>query len=214
MFRATTDLVPERFQRWLGGATQRVRDRSSVHTFYTGRPLRRDYAVTAAYFAVAASLWEERGQATAHLAPFDQGLAWCAEPARVVDLGTGTGASAAAAAGRFTEARVLGIDSSRAMLAHARRRYELPNLSFRRAYLWRLPVAAGAVDLITMLNLFPEVSELSRVIRRGGEVLVANSFGRLEDNTNRYLARWEEFGFERVRAADIGRGRCELFVNR
>jgi trans-aconitate 2-methyltransferase len=42
------------------------------------------------------------------------------EPARIADLGCGTGTSTAALAERWSDARLLGVDSSRDMLAQAR----------------------------------------------------------------------------------------------
>lgn len=102
-------------------------------------------------------------------------------PDRVVDLGTGTGALARAVARRFPEARIVGVDFSRGMLAVARATADEElspddgRLAWQEADAAELPFPDGSVDAVVssfVLQLVPErqpvYREVRRVLRPGG----------------------------------------------
>lgn len=103
-----------------------------------------------------------------------------AEPARVVDLGTGTGLAARLVARRFPRAAVVGVDLSPVMIDEARRllpddlrarvRYDVADAS-------ALPFADGEFDLVVLLNMIPFFDELARVTAPGGTLVLAFSSG-------------------------------------
>lgn len=97
------------------------------------------------------------------------------EPARALDLGTGTGDGAIALARRWPGAEVLGVDISAGMVAEARRK--APELRFEVADARRLDVPDGAFDLVAMNNVIPFFAELGRIVAPGGHLVVAFSRG-------------------------------------
>lgn len=116
-----------------------------------------------------------------HLAPM---IAACnrleAEPTTILDLGTGTGAGAMLLGRRFPEAQIVGVDIAKAMIEEARARRPdqvAERVAFVVADAASLPYGPGSFDLITLLNVPPFVEELVRVLRKGGHVIVADSFG-------------------------------------
>lgn len=104
------------------------------------------------------------------------------EPARIVDVGTGTGVLALAAASRWPAASVVGVDGSAAMLAVARRTAqrrltpaEQARVDWRTALADRLPWGPGEFDLAVssfVLQLVPDrlrvLREVHRILRPGG----------------------------------------------
>jgi ubiquinone/menaquinone biosynthesis C-methylase UbiE len=99
------------------------------------------------------------------------------EPGRVLDAACGTGRHYAVLA--ELGHRVVGVDATEAMLAIARAR--VPAGEFRIGSLTELPLEDGSVDLavcslaLTHLpQLGPAVSELARVVRPGGRVLISD----------------------------------------
>jgi ubiquinone/menaquinone biosynthesis C-methylase UbiE len=102
----------------------------------------------------------------------------------VLDLCTGTGLLARRVARRCPEARVLGVDFDRAMIAHAQRLHSHPgldNLNFQVADVTCLPHGDSSVDCVTCaLGLHempaPDVpralAEAFRVLRPGGQLVV------------------------------------------
>ena len=151
------------------------------------------------------------------LAPYDAALAGvAAEPARILDVGTGTGAGALRLAQRFPKAEIVGIDLSEAMLEHARENTpaELRDrVRFQRADASALPFGAGSFELVTHANMIPFFDEVTRVVAPGGHALFAFSSGaetpiyvpseRLRDE----LARR---GFTDFAEFDAGRGNALL----
>jgi SAM-dependent methyltransferase len=94
-----------------------------------------------------------------------------------LDAACGTGRFAGFLAGRGH--RVIGVDSSPDMLAHARRR--VPGGEFRLAPLDRLPVDGGSVDvvvcalaLVHVPRLQPVLAEFARVLRPGGDLVISD----------------------------------------
>lgn len=105
------------------------------------------------------------------------------EPAdRVLDVGCGTGFMLLAAAGHA--AQVVGVDVAPAMLAEARRRVDqagLTNVTLREGNAEALPFADERFDVVLtrltlhhMANPARVLSEMHRVLRTGGRVVVCD----------------------------------------
>lgn len=97
----------------------------------------------------------------------------------------GVALDAACGTGRFAEFlarrghRVIGVDSSPDMLAHARRR--VPAGEFHVARLERLPLPDDSVDVIVcalalvhVRDLQPVLAEFARVLRAGGDLVISD----------------------------------------
>ncbi len=114
---------------------------------------------------------------------------------RALDAGCGTGALAYALAPRVAE--VVGVDPSPAFLEAARRGAPA-NCTFLEADATALPFEYGAFDLSGCLRVLhhvrrPElvVSELARVTRPGGRILVADQLGNVDPTVSFELDRFE-----------------------
>jgi ubiquinone/menaquinone biosynthesis C-methylase UbiE len=171
------------------------------------------------FFDRTAVGWDERTGAGSvdHLAAF---AAACARvepaPERVLDLGTGTGEAALFCAREFRQASVRGVDISEEMIRAAQAKVGLDpdgRIAFRVADAARLPYGEESFDLVAQLNMPPFFDEIARVLRSGGHVIVAASWG---DATPFYTpAAVLERGFlrrgiEPVGAGEQGGGTCWL----
>lgn len=150
-------------------------------------------------------------------------LAAFADPSWTIgDLGCGTGQVSAALA-PFV-ARVVGIDSSAAMLQAARKRLSVfTNIDLRRGELETLPIDDGRLDAATLmlvLHYVPEperaLSEVARVLKPGGRLIFVDMLphdrdsyrqqmghvwlGFAEDQVTRML---EDAGFRKVRIVPL-----------
>lgn len=99
-------------------------------------------------------------------------------PGRVLDLGCGTAQLTADLETRWPSAQVLGVDLSADMLALAHGR--VARASLLRANVYALPVADGALDVVTSTisyhwYLEPEraLAEVRRALRPGGVFILA-----------------------------------------
>ncbi|MGH2987807.1 MAG: class I SAM-dependent methyltransferase [Solirubrobacterales bacterium] len=135
------------------------------------------------FFDRTAIGWDERTGAGSvdHLAAF---AAACARvepaPERVLDLGTGTGEAALFCAREFPRASIRGVDISEQMIRAAQDKVGLDpdgRIAFRVADAARLPYGEESFDLVAQLNMPPFFDEIARVVRPGGEVIVAASWG-------------------------------------
>jgi SAM-dependent methyltransferase len=125
--------------------------------------------------------WDERVRSNSpeYLMPLQAALDRLqARPARILDIGTGTGAAALELADRYPDAEVIGIDLSAEMVAQADAR--AADLSSRVRFL----VADIATfedeegfDLIAMLNMPPFFDRVVALLRPGGFVVNASSYG-------------------------------------
>jgi ubiquinone/menaquinone biosynthesis C-methylase UbiE len=134
------------------------------------------------FFERAAPEWDRRDRASAeYLAAFAAGLQHVKpEPERALDIGTGTGAGALLLAREFPRARVRGVDISEQMIRRAKARIGLDpegRVAFRVADASSLPWAEDSFDLVAQLNMPPFFGEIARVLRPGGHVVIAASFG-------------------------------------
>jgi ubiquinone/menaquinone biosynthesis C-methylase UbiE len=98
-------------------------------------------------------------------------------PGLAIDAACGTGRHTAYLLERGH--KVVAIDSSGAMLSKARQR--APEADIRSGSLLDLPIADGSADLVLcalalthFADLGPPVAEMSRIVRRGGHVIVSD----------------------------------------
>jgi len=135
------------------------------------------------FFDRSAPGWDERTGAGSpeHLAPLAAAaLHVSVPPERVLDVGTGTGEGALLLAREFPRASVRGIDISAPMIRSAQGKIGLDpegRVAFRVADAASLPYGEGSFDLVAQLNMPPFFSEIDRVLRPGGSVIVAASWG-------------------------------------
>lgn len=133
------------------------------------------------FFNSVAGGWDERVRPdlAEHLLPLQAALERLpATPTRVLDIGTGTGAAAFALADRHPGAEIVGIDISSEMIAHARAR--AADLSNRACFLVADIASFEAeegFDLIVMLNMPPFFDQIAALLRPGGFVVNASSYG-------------------------------------
>ncbi len=135
------------------------------------------------FFDRSAPGWDERTGAgsTAHLTALAAGfLHVTPAPERILDLGTGTGEAALLAAREFPRASIRGIDFSEDMVAAAKAKVGLDpegRIAFKVADAAKIPWPEESFDLVTQVNVPVFFSEIARVLRPGGHVVVAASWG-------------------------------------
>ncbi len=140
------------------------------------RPMRR-------FFDRCAPEWDARSGAGSveHLAPLAAALLHVTPaPERALEVGTGTGEGALLLAREFPQATVRGVDVSEEMIRTATRKVGLDpegRVAFKVADAAELPYDDGSFDLVAHLNMPPFVAEVARVLRPGGHVVVASSWG-------------------------------------
>jgi SAM-dependent methyltransferase len=135
------------------------------------------------FFDRRAPGWDERTSAGSpeHLAALAAGLLHVSPaPERALEIGTGTGTGALLIAREFPRASVRGIDISEPMIRQAKQRIGLDpegRVAFRVADAAALPYDDDSFDLVAELNMPPFFAEIARVLRPGGFVVHASSWG-------------------------------------
>jgi ubiquinone/menaquinone biosynthesis C-methylase UbiE len=127
------------------------------------------------------SRWAERydgpNPAIGREQPIVHGILAELAPGRALDAACGTGRHAA----RLVDLghQVVGVDSTPAMLALAKRK--VPGADFRRGHLDALPVQDASVDLVTcslalthVAELGPVMAEFARVLRPDGQAVLSD----------------------------------------
>lgn len=170
------------------GLGQRLMESAPVVAIYESRLWRRNPLVEAA-MGIAFADELERIAAAARLDV----------AARVLDLACGPGIYARPLARRLATGRVVGLDRSPPMLAHARRlraAEAVANLDLVRGSALDLPFAAGRFDVVNCcgaLHLLPDVpralAEVHRVLVPGGRFTAAVVRARRRSRDRR-LAGW------------------------
>ena len=135
------------------------------------------------FFDRSAPGWDGRTGAGSveHLAPLAAALLYVKPaPERALEVGTGTGAGALLLAREFPQASIRGVDLSEEMIRSATRKVGLDpsgRVAFRVADASKLPYDDDSFDLVAHLNMPPFIAEVARVLRPGGLVVVASSWG-------------------------------------
>jgi SAM-dependent methyltransferase len=170
---------------------------------------------TRRFFSARAPDWDRRTGAggTEHLTPLAAAcLHVSPAPERILDVGCGTGEDALFLAREFPQARVRGLDISEEMIAAAVAKVGLDpegRVAFKVGDAADLPYADDSFDLVAQLNMPPFFDELVRVLRPGGQVIVASSWGsRTPFHTRPGLLRWKflQRGVEPVQIGRAGAG--------
>jgi ArsR family transcriptional regulator len=145
------------------------------------RLLRDRRSKTEAFFAGAASEWDRLRDEFYGTAFTSQAMfALLPENAIVADLGCGTGRTTARLAPWV--GKVIGVDSSAAMLKAAKSRtLELPNVELRRGDLASVPIDSATCDaalLVLVLSYVTEpeavLEEMARILKPGGKAVVVD----------------------------------------
>ena len=155
-----------------------------------------------AFFAGAAREWDKlRDELYGRAFTGQAMLALLSDDAIVADLGCGTGSVAAALAPWV--AKVIGVDSSPAMLkAAARRAEDFKNVDLRRGELTALPIDSASCDAALMLlvlsyaaNPPAALKEAARILKPGGRVVVIDLLPHDRDDFRERMGQ-QVLGFE------------------
>lgn len=192
---------PPAYIRVIGQAMSRL-----IARFPASWPLFRGFMRR--FFDRVAPEWHTRISSPERMAPLASALELVeSEPARILDLGTGTGAGAIWLAERFPSARIAGADVSAGMIEVGRR--ELPEALRDRVELTvadatALPYADGEFDLIVQVSVPAFFAGTARVLAPGGHLVVVSSLGPATPaHTPPHLLRR---GFEREGLEWVGEG--------
>ncbi len=135
------------------------------------------------FFDRAAQGWDERTGAGSldHLAPLAAAVLDVeSDPESILDIGCGTGAATLFLAREFPRARIRGVDISPAMVSRASAKIGLDpeaRVVFREGDASRLPWPDDSFDLVTAVNMPLFFSEIDRVLRPEGSVIVVATLG-------------------------------------
>lgn len=167
------------------------------------------------FFDGAATRWDERTGAggAEHLTALAAGLLHVKpHPERALDIGTGTGEGALLLAREFPRASVRGVDISEEMIAAARAKVGLDpegRIAFSVGDAAALPWGDDSFDLVAQVNTPPFFGEIARVLRPGGQVVIAASWGPATPfyTNHRVLdRRFARHGIRQVAAGRAGPG--------
>jgi SAM-dependent methyltransferase len=152
--------------------------KAAAHAPWTWRLLRRPVR---SFFDRLAPVWDARVGADSEqrLAPLVSALAHVqGEPARALDVGTGTGTGALFMANRYGAADVLGIDLSQPMIVEANEKAKSrgSNARFEVADIARFE-SSEPFDLVLMMNMPPFFEQVARLVAPGGYVVSIASRG-------------------------------------
>ena len=151
-----------------------------------------DYDEMSTSYQSGRALSEDAGKTwSAVLAPFVPRTS----AARILDLGAGTGRFSTLFARSF-DARVIGLEPSKGMLAIARQQ-KLKNLTYLAGAAEGIPLAHASCDLVWLSHVWHHirdrqacVGDLRRVVRRDGHVLVRGTFGDQMDGFPTLFRFW------------------------
>lgn len=147
-----------------------------------------------------------------YLLAFSEGLEEInKKPQSILDLCTGTGVAAFMAAEKFPLASVLGVDHSEGMIHIAQGKVkdvDKYNVSFEVGNARKLIYNNEEFDLIVTSNAPIYLSEAARVLKSGGNILVAFSFGgKVFENASDEITRFlEQNGLSLVDLKSSGKG--------
>ena len=133
------------------------------------------------YYQLTAKAYKRKAIREGYGDPLELGLRRLAEmdfePRLILDACTGTGYVALRLVESFPKATIIGIDLSPKMLEEARSEGTPANLLLLVGDQCNLPFEDGVFDLVTLQNAPPWLSELLRVTKAGGMLMMAFSSG-------------------------------------
>lgn len=176
---------------------------------------------TRRFFSDRATGWDTRTGAGSveHLAPLAAAVLHVDRaPERILDVGCGTGEGTRFLAREFPQARVRGVDLSEEMVRTAVSKVGLDpegRIAFKSGDASSLPFPDESFDLVVLLNMPPFFAEIVRVLRPGGCVIVASSWGAdTPFYTRPGVLRWKLLQ-RSVEPVEIGRaGAGSFYVGR
>jgi SAM-dependent methyltransferase len=133
-------------------------------------------------------------------------------PERVLEIECGDGDGALFLAREFPTARVRGVDRSADLVRAATARIGLDpegRVAFKQGSPTDLPYPSGFFDLVVAVDERPRVAEVVRVLRPGGNLILASSIGDtvFAGIGGRFLRRrLERRGIELLESAEAGDG--------
>jgi len=167
------------------------------------------------FFSQRAPGWDQRTGAGGpeHLAPLASAVLHVApSPERILDVGCGTGADTLFLAREFPQARIRGVDISEEMIREAVAKVGLDpegRVAFKVGDAAALPYPDQSFDLVAQLNMPVFFDQLARVMRPGGHVIVAASWGKATPfYTRPKLLQWKfaQRGITQVELGEAGSG--------
>lgn len=183
------------------------------------RLLRERRSRTEAFFAGAAAQWDRLRTELYGTAFTNQAMfALLPENAVVADLGCGTGQMTAELAPWVT--KMIGIDSSAAMLKAAKdRTEELPNVELRRGDLTAIPIDSGTCDaalLLLVLSYVAEpqavLNEIARILKPAGKAVIVDLLPHDREDFREKMGQ-QVLGFE-LKSLELIMQEAELSVTR
>lgn len=132
------------------------------------------------------------------------------QPTKILDVNTGTGFVALRLRELFPTAQISATDLSEEMLKRAVSKAQEANASidFVRTDVAHLPFASESFDLVALHNAPPNFIEMARVLRPGGQMLVAFTAGARLPRflLQRLLEHVQSFGFTKIETGRAGDG--------
>jgi SAM-dependent methyltransferase len=159
--------MPPRRVRWTGHVLSAIAARAPWLWRLIRGPVQR-------FWDRNAGGWDER-ENPGRVQALGQALEVVGEPARILEIGSGTGSGTALLKARFPNAEVTGVDLSPEMVRIAQAK--VPGVTFEPADAARLPFPDASFDLIAQNNVPVYFNELARVLAPGGRVLITSTFG-------------------------------------
>lgn len=136
---------------------------------------------TRRFFDRVAPVWDARTAHPQRLAPLAEAVDRIeGEPARILDLGTGTGNAATWLAERFPAATVIGVDIADRMIARARAKLPAElrgRVEFEVADASALRFSDDEFDLVVQVSTPAFFAETARVLAPGANLIVVSSRG-------------------------------------
>jgi SAM-dependent methyltransferase len=148
--------MPPRRVRWTGHVLSAIAARAPWLWRLIRGPVQR-------FWDRNAGGWDER-ENPGRVQALGQALEAVGEPARILEIGSGTGSGTALLKARFPNAEVTGVDLSPEMVRIAQAK--VPGVTFEPADAARLPFPDASFDLIAQNNVPVYFNELARVLAR------------------------------------------------